>query len=227
MTQRLDDGKPGERLEVAARLAQAETAELDSTNHEVASDEVIQRNVASHDIAAGFARIHLYLVVALGGFDGLGFDQGKFVVRFGLVEGAALQKVTVTGETRARNRFDFRDGMNGRLRLSGDMDGFDFAAPHWESPVSWVRGRRSQPLTFGTAKAADRIVRAQRRYAFLLTISIDSSSVSMATSASSLVTTRGGAMRTVLGPQPRNRIPRSNACSTIRSRFSGAYSLVF
>src|ERR1700730_18575342 len=64
-------------------------------------------------------------------------------------------------------------------------------------------------------------------YPFFSTTAIDSSSASMATSASSLVTMSGGAMRTVLGPQPRNKTPRSNASSTMRSRSRAPYSRVF
>src|ERR1700688_634022 len=43
------------------------------------------------------------------------------------------------------------------------------------------------------------------------TVEMDYSSTSMATSASSLFTMSGGAMRMVLGPQPRKRTPCSNA----------------
>src|ERR1039458_1059937 len=53
-----------------------------------------------------------------------------------------------------------------------------------------------------------------------------SSSVSMAKSHWSRVTTSGGHSRMVLSPAPSNSKPRSNAWSNTRSRSSGAFSLV-
>src|SRR5580658_8129703 len=68
--------------------------------------------------------------------------------------------------------------------------------------------------------------RGQSGYPNFPTSWMHSSSTSMATSASSLVTTSGGHRRTELGPQPRKSTPFSKAFSTIRSRSAAAYSLV-
>jgi hypothetical protein len=57
-------------------------------------------------------------------------------------------------------------------------------------------------------------------------LAIDSSNTSIAMSASSFVTMSGGAMRIVLGPQPRNNTPRSKAASTMRSRSTAPYARV-
>src|SRR4029077_8393817 len=65
-----------------------------------------------------------------------------------------------------------------------------------------------------------------KTYALLPTARMHSSSTSAATSASSLVTTSGGHSRIVLGPHPRNKIPFSNAISTMRSRSAAPYSFV-
>src|SRR3984893_4596312 len=76
----------------------------------------------------------------------------------------------------------------------------------------------SIPQFRSTSHASNDLTTSDQRlatndYPFFSTLAIDSSSASMATSASSLVTMSGGAMRTVLGPQPRNKTPRSNASS--------------
>src|SRR5450755_4796718 len=71
-----------------------------------------------------------------------------------------------------------------------------------------------------------RLSSAADSYVPLPTAEMHSSSTSTATSASSLVTTSAGQIRTVLGPQPRKSTPRSNAISTIRSRSALPYSFV-
>ena len=84
-----------------------------------------------------------------------------------------------------------------------------------QTPTSKAAGEGS--FDFAQDRSAPRML-------YLPARAMHSSSTSTATSASSLLTTSGGAMRIVLGPQPRNSKPRSKASSIMRSRASAAAS---
>src|SRR5882672_7052333 len=155
---------------------------------------MIQRHVASDDVAASFARVEFDVVFAPQRLNRLRLDQREFEIRLGLVERALLEGVTISFEPYTGNQNRTIQSLHRPCGGGGDVDRLHFPVPH-----------RTPPIT-------------KDDYAFFSTIVIDSSSASMATSASSLVTTSGGEMRTVLGPQPRKRMPRSNASSTMRSR---------
>src|SRR5450432_837472 len=96
MRQSLDYRLTGERLEVAARLAQADAANAHATDLELLADKRIQRNAACDEIAAAFAGSELETVLALRGFHRLGFDQREFEIRFRLKESSLFEEVTIS-----------------------------------------------------------------------------------------------------------------------------------
>src|SRR2546426_2665772 len=155
---------------------------------------MIQWYVSSDNVAASLAGGEFDVIFATKRLNRLRLDQREFEIRLGLVERALLEGVTISFEPHTGNQNRTIQSPHRLLSAGGDVNRLHSSIPH-----------RTPPIT-------------KDDYAFFSTIVIDSSSASMATSASSLVTTSGGEMRTVLGPQPRKRIPRSNASSTMRSR---------
>src|SRR5580700_5830159 len=148
--------------------------------------------------------------------------------------GALMRWPLVGGQSLPRQPDEAADGSVGEA--AGEQDG-DSSTRVWMPVVEEIysRGmkngcdrchnRRSIPqfrFAFGTCPE----IASTDRYASLPTILMHSSSTSTATSASSLVTIKAGQIRMVLGPQPRNRTPRSKASSTMRSRSAAPYSLV-
>ena len=66
----------GERLQVAARFAQPNAANLYLANTEFPADEMIERHAASDNIAARLTGSEFYLVIALQRLNCLRFNQG-------------------------------------------------------------------------------------------------------------------------------------------------------
>src|SRR6266436_7159694 len=172
---------------------------------------MIQRHVARHDVAASFAGGKLDAIVPPQRLNRFRLNQRELVIRLRLVERAQLQRVAITIKPHAWNRHHLSKSLRWPLGSGCNMNRFHRSVPHRAPPTIYrLKTYHLRPTT----------------YASFSTTAIASSSASMATSASSLVTISGGAMRTVLGPHPRNSTPRSNAASTMRSRSLAPYSRV-
>ena len=91
-------------LQMIARLAQADAANAHIADGKLPAHQVIQRYVASHDVAASFTRQQFDLIVPPQRLNRLRFNQREFVIRLGLVERTYLQRVSVTLKPCARNR---------------------------------------------------------------------------------------------------------------------------
>ncbi len=90
MQQALDHRLPSYLLQVIARLAQADAANAHIADGKLPPYQVIQRDVASHDVAASITGSKLDLIVAPQRLNRLRLNQREFVIRLGLVEGAQL-----------------------------------------------------------------------------------------------------------------------------------------
>src|SRR5258708_12643776 len=102
--QALDYGLPRHFLQVSAGLAQADASNAHIPDGELFAHQMVQRDVARHDVAARFAGSKLDLIVPLQGFNRLHLNQREFEIRLGLVERAQLQPLAITVNARARHR---------------------------------------------------------------------------------------------------------------------------
>src|ERR1019366_3829507 len=105
--------------------------------------EVIQRYVASHDVAASFAGSQLDLTVPPQRLNRLRLNQREFVIRLGLEEGAQLQRVSVTLKPRAQNRHHLSNCLHLPLGGGGDVNRFHSSGPHYAPPAITRFSRRS------------------------------------------------------------------------------------
>ncbi len=69
MAKAFNHGQPDDGLQVAARLAQPYAANFDIANLELASHQVIQGNIGSHQVATGVSRCKFDFVIALERFE--------------------------------------------------------------------------------------------------------------------------------------------------------------
>src|SRR5256885_15318291 len=104
MEQTLDHVLANDPLQVIAGFAQANAANANIANHELPAHQMIQRYVASDNIAASIARGKLDVVFALQRLNRLRLDQREFECRLGLVEGALLEGVTISFEPHTGNQ---------------------------------------------------------------------------------------------------------------------------
>ena len=102
--ERLYDRNPRQRLEMAARLAQANATDPDAADHEFRSHQVIEWHAAGDDISASLAGGEFDLVLAFRRLDCLGLDQCQFEIGLRFEESALPQEITISGQARAGNR---------------------------------------------------------------------------------------------------------------------------
>ena len=103
MAQSLDDLASGQALQMTARLAQANAADLHFADLEIPSHQMIQRDVRVSPGCAAPRPERVHVVVALESFDGFGFDQRQFEVGFRLEESSLAQGVAVTFQPGSRD----------------------------------------------------------------------------------------------------------------------------
>src|SRR5256886_13274275 len=169
---------------------------------------MIEWDAARDEITASFAGGDIYAVIALERFESFRFNQSQFEIGERFEKGSLTLGIAITFQPDARDGLRLIDGLDRRLGSGSDVDGFNGSGPHI---ASYAPCGFPEPAAFRDCSP---------------TMVMHSSRTSIATSASSLVTMSGGAMRTVLGPQPRKRMPRSKASSTMRSRSCAPYSFV-
>src|ERR1700693_5595301 len=208
MTQALEYGAVRQPLQMIARFAEAYAADLYLANQEFVANQMIERHPASDQITTSFSHSDVYAVIALERLDRFRLNQSQFEIGERFEKGSLPLGIAIAFQSNPRNSVHLIDGLGCGFGSGGDVDGFNGSGPHNASyaPCGWP-----EPAALRDCSS---------------TIVMHSSRTSMATSASSLVTMSGGAMRTVLGPQPRNRMPRSKASSTMRSRSWAPYSFV-
>src|SRR5258708_4747408 len=130
MTQALDHRLPGDCFQVAARLTQANAANLYRADAEFPPDQMIEWNSAGDQIAPGFARSHHEFVLAQDSFDGFGLDQGEFELGLRLVERAGLQSVAIAFQANSGNRSHVIDCLHCSLGGYRNVDGIYLTPPH-------------------------------------------------------------------------------------------------
>src|SRR5208337_1143607 len=111
-------------LQVIARLTQADAANAHFADGELLAHQVIQRDVAGHDVAESVASSQLNLIVAPQRLNRLGFNQREFVIRLGFVERAELESVPVTLKPGAWYRRRLTDRFRRPLSGGSDMNRF-------------------------------------------------------------------------------------------------------
>ena len=97
----------GQSLQVRARLAKSCPAETHSTDEKLPFDQVIERNVVRHDIAAQVTGHDIDAVVALEAFDGFDLDQCHMTAATWIMRiGADAGEISITFESPPGDRFD-------------------------------------------------------------------------------------------------------------------------
>src|SRR3990172_4302407 len=108
----------GQARQVVAGLVQAHPAQADLADAELAAHQVVQRDAASDDVAAGLPRLDLHLVVALQRLDRLQLDERDLAAAAGRAGPAALAvEVAVALKTPPGDGARLFDGDG---RLGGD-----------------------------------------------------------------------------------------------------------
>src|SRR5258706_15861838 len=123
-------------LQVSAGLAQADASNAYIADGELFAHQMVQRDVARHDVAARFAGSKLDLIVPLQGFNRLRLNQREFEIRLGLVERAQLQRVAITVKARARNRRRVGNRLRWSFGSGGDMNRFHRSVRHSAPPTT-------------------------------------------------------------------------------------------
>src|SRR5438309_1626594 len=159
---------------------------------------MIERDAACDQITACFSRGDVHAVITLECFYSFRFNQSQLEIGERFEKRSLALGVAITIQSDSWNSLCLIDGLSRRLGSRSDVDGFNGSGPH----IFYAPCGLPEPALRDCSS----------------TMVMHSSRTSIATSASSLVTMSGGAMRTVLGPQPRKRMPRSKASSTMRSR---------
>src|ERR1700745_2701545 len=111
MSQRLDHWLPRQAFKMATWLAYPNTVDPHSANHEVPSDEVIQRHIARHHIAPRLAGRETYFVFPQRRFDSLCLDPRELMLWLRLVERTLFEKVSVPNQPGPRNQFHLIHGL--------------------------------------------------------------------------------------------------------------------
>src|SRR5579863_640543 len=115
---------------MAAGFAEAYASNLDFANLKFLSDKMIQRHATSDEIAPHVTGCEFDFVFAKNRFDGFSFDEGKFVLGFGLRKCSELDGVAVAFESGARDGFDLSNCESGCGGFFRNVNGFESAVPH-------------------------------------------------------------------------------------------------
>jgi hypothetical protein len=101
---------PCESLKVLTGLAESVPKHSHFTDHEFASDQVVERDITSHQIAARICWFQGTRLLAGQRLDRLGLYQRKFRIRLmASRESARRVEVPITFQASAGDRTDFRD----------------------------------------------------------------------------------------------------------------------
>ena len=153
MDERLHNGLSHEPFEVGARLAQPHADALDVADPELPSDEVVERNAARRQVAAGRAGREGHSVCSEVGED-FGLDQ-RYVAAIAagrrVVPGAG--RISIAGQPAPRRRVDGRKLLHRRPFGGRDVDGVitfrssvKHASARWCVARHTVAGRQGRRL---------------------------------------------------------------------------------
>ena len=133
----------GQSLQVIARFAQTNSANLDLANLELFSNQMVQSHAPSDYIAASFTRSQLEVVFVLQGFNGFSLNQRELTIGQRFRESTYTQCITVAFQPNTGNGTSLIHRMSRYTGCGSDVDEFDGSSVHEiPQPVSSSISRR-------------------------------------------------------------------------------------